>query len=587
VTLPDDIWYGTAGPRDAQIMVVGEAWGAEDAAAQRPFVGQSGKELERMLAEAGFDLASCFRTNVVPFRPERNEMMRLFHDNDAAKTLSSSPTRGLHPGPLVVEGLRRLAEQVRAIRPRLIIACGNYALWALTSCTGSSSVALFPGGPTYRVPNGIDSWRGSQWYATALPDDLVQTKVLPIYHPASILRAWYNRAPTVHDLRTRVPLALAGTWRPNPLPTIVAPPTFDVAVATLRKWLADADAGITIRLLCDTETSRSLMTCVGFADSPTFAISIPWVRNGQLESYWSADEEVVLFHLVRAVLSHPNILIEGQNFSYDVQYFRRYFGVVPRLDFDSMLAHHLLFPGTPKGLDYLSSLYCQHHWYWKEDGKEWNGTGSIVDLLTYNGWDCIRNFESNTVLRELIVKLGQTEQWIEVMDTARLLQRMMFRGVRIDRKRRAEMAFELGNAAAAFGEWFHKIIPQEIFTGDKKRPTPWYQSPTQQRDGLVGEFGFVLPKHKKTGAITFGKEAVGDLKRKHPEFVRLFDALSDFRSIRVFKNTFVDATLDIDNRMRCSYNPAGTETFRFNSSENAFGSGTNLQNIPKGNEDKE
>jgi len=35
--------------------------------------------------------------------------------------------------------------------------------------------------------------------------------------------------------------------------------------------------------------------------------------------------------------------------------------------------------------------------------------------------------------------------------------------------------------------------------------------------------------------------------------------------------------------MRCSFNIAGTETFRFSSSENAFGTGTNLQNIPSGN----
>jgi DNA polymerase I-like protein with 3'-5' exonuclease and polymerase domains len=36
--------------------------------------------------------------------------------------------------------------------------------------------------------------------------------------------------------------------------------------------------------------------------------------------------------------------------------------------------------------------------------------------------------------------------------------------------------------------------------------------------------------------------------------------------------------------MRCTYNLAGTETFRFSSSEDAFGFGTNLQNIPKGDE---
>jgi DNA polymerase-1 len=39
--------------------------------------------------------------------------------------------------------------------------------------------------------------------------------------------------------------------------------------------------------------------------------------------------------------------------------------------------------------------------------------------------------------------------------------------------------------------------------------------------------------------------------------------------------------------MRCSYNVAGPETFRFSSSENAFGTGMNLQNIPIGNEDEQ
>ena len=37
--------------------------------------------------------------------------------------------------------------------------------------------------------------------------------------------------------------------------------------------------------------------------------------------------------------------------------------------------------------------------------------------------------------------------------------------------------------------------------------------------------------------------------------------------------------------MRCSYNICGTETFRLNSAENAFGSGTNLQNVPMGGEE--
>lgn len=586
VALNKDLFWGTSGPTTpGGIMIVGEAWGLEEDSVARPFVGQSGKELQRMCLESGIDWNNCFLTNVVSARPSGNEMWRFFYSTDEAKHANHPALRGLHPRTIIIEGLSRLEEQVRKLRPSLIIACGNYALWALTNCTSTGNATDAPS-PT-RVPTGIDSWRGSQWFADALPNDLVQTKVLPIFHPASILRAWYNRACTVHDLRTRVPLALNATWRPSPAPVFLAPPTFDVARATLQKWLDRADSGETFRLLSDIETNRSIITVCGFADSPSFGIAIPWVKDGTLAPYWTLDEELVLFTLIRKILLHRNILIEGQNYSYDVQYFRRYYAAVPKLAFDSMLAHHLLFPGTPKDLGYLSSLYCAHHWYWKDDGKEWAGKGTVADLCLYNAWDCVRNFEINTTLRGLIQTMGMTEQWEEVIATAHLLQKMMFRGVRIDRTRRARLAFELADEASRLGAWFNSIIPQSIFTGDKKNPTPWYQSSSQQRETFLNEFGFSLPNHKKTGKVTFGKEALSGLKSKHPEFARLFNTLGDFRSLRVFKSTFVDAPLDIDDRMRCSYNPAGTETFRFNSSENAFGSGTNLQNIPKGNEDKE
>ena len=37
--------------------------------------------------------------------------------------------------------------------------------------------------------------------------------------------------------------------------------------------------------------------------------------------------------------------------------------------------------------------------------------------------------------------------------------------------------------------------------------------------------------------------------------------------------------LDPDGRMRCSYNVSGTENWRWSSSKNVYGRGTNLQNI--------
>jgi DNA polymerase I-like protein with 3'-5' exonuclease and polymerase domains len=96
--------------------------------------------------------------------------------------------------------------------------------------------------------------------------------------------------------------------------------------------------------------------------------------------------------------------------------------------------------------------------------------------------------------------------------------------------------------------------------------------------------GLPLQRHRKTGNPTVDAQALAYLRWKAPEWTKLFNLLEDERSVDVFASTFIRAPLDSDGRMRCSFNIAGTETFRWSSSQNVFGSGTNLQNIPKNQE---
>ena len=48
-----DLYYGTSGPHNAKVVIVGESWGEREAQEKQPFVGSSGYELDKMLAEAG------------------------------------------------------------------------------------------------------------------------------------------------------------------------------------------------------------------------------------------------------------------------------------------------------------------------------------------------------------------------------------------------------------------------------------------------------------------------------------------------------------------------------------------------------
>jgi uracil-DNA glycosylase family 4 len=60
------------GNPQARVMLVGEAPGAEEDRAGKPFVGRSGQLLDRMLAAIGLDRTSAYITNVVPWRPPGN-----------------------------------------------------------------------------------------------------------------------------------------------------------------------------------------------------------------------------------------------------------------------------------------------------------------------------------------------------------------------------------------------------------------------------------------------------------------------------------------------------------------------------------
>ncbi|MDG6929309.1 MAG: uracil-DNA glycosylase [Nitrososphaerota archaeon] len=127
------------GRGDAEIVLVGEAPGRTEDETGRPFVGRAGGLLDRALAEAGLDRSQVFITNAVKCRPPGNRR----------------PT-----GEEVEACSVHLAEQLDAIRPRVIVALGAVASSLLKGC------------PT-RVDSEPFAFRG--------------IRVVPTYHPAAAL----------------------------------------------------------------------------------------------------------------------------------------------------------------------------------------------------------------------------------------------------------------------------------------------------------------------------------------------------------------------------------------------------------------
>lgn len=99
------------GPINPGIAIVGEAPGAEEEKLGIPFVGRSGKLLNKMLKEAGIDREKCYITNVIKYRPPNNR----------------TPTN-----KEIERAKKYLRAELRQINPKIIITLGNTAYKAIS-----------------------------------------------------------------------------------------------------------------------------------------------------------------------------------------------------------------------------------------------------------------------------------------------------------------------------------------------------------------------------------------------------------------------------------------------------------------------
>lgn len=586
--MQNDIWFGTSGPRDAKVAIVAESWGREELAKRMPLVGTSGQLSDTILADAGLRRADVFCTNVISDHPANNDMLLYFRPTLEAK--GTRDTFGLYPKPELIEGLRTLYEQLSRVNPRVVIAYGNYALWAL--CHGIAKIKNDKG---YKVPAGIMNWRGSllHW-DRSFNGSPTKCPVIPVIHPAAIQRQFHLRWLAVHDIRKRAkPLINHEEERPNYDFTIR--PTFLQTV----EWINKAIRAGTKRWAVDVETRGGHLACLCLANSPERAICIPFMCVERPLGYFNVDEERIIHQMLRFILHNPSYEIVGQFFSYDMQYLSRFLMCQPRCHFDTFTGHHLCWPGVPGGLAFIASLYNRYYRYWKEEGKEWDIHLPQEQWWSYNCIDGVNTWEASYAIEAQIRKcprkktradgstetyyIDLTERMKEQMEVLHLQFEMMQDGVAVDQKLRAEMQYQVWEEMSEMGIYFEQIMPQSVANAitTKTGKSPWYSSQKQLCNFFYEVCGIPPIFSRETGAQRMDDEALQRIKVREPLFRDLCSKLQNYRSLGIFLSNFLTAKLDYDRRMRCQFTQLPS-TFRWSSKENAFGGGTNLQNIPRG-----
>jgi DNA polymerase len=154
------------GAADARLIVIGEAPGAEEDRAGKPFVGQAGQLLDRMLSSIRLDRTKVRIVNTVPWRPPGNR----------------APTEAE-----VAMCLPFLHRHIALIRPRGLLLLGAVAAKAIL--------------PQEAGQQGIRRLRGV-WREAEIPGLDTPLPCLPSYHPAYLLRMPAAKAEAWRDLLT-------------------------------------------------------------------------------------------------------------------------------------------------------------------------------------------------------------------------------------------------------------------------------------------------------------------------------------------------------------------------------------------------
>ncbi len=538
---------GPSGPLDANILIVGEAPGEEEVKRGMPFVGASGKELTYILQDAGLDRDKCRLINTTPYRPLNNKIETFFLGKREAKKLEQEEFNGRYPTGEIYEGLALLEKEIARVQPNVILALGATALWALTGL------------------EGIGKWRGSIMEARIMRPDGTPYKVIPSYHPAGILRQWAWRSIAIRDCLR----ALEQSTFPEiqkPAENYQIAPTFVQATGTLQTILCDLGGTLEMQLSVDIETAKhKWITCIGIAWSGYEALVIPFCYPDG-SNYWSFKEECALIALLKDILTHKKAYIIGQNYLYDMQYMARYWGFWSRCDFDTMLAQHTAYAGMPKGLAFLSSLHLDYHCNWKGTIKGCGGD----KLWYYNADDCCITYKLVEPLKEALVRTQTQGAFQTQMSLIKPVFAMELRGVKIDLESRAAVTETVREQIGLAKDYVNIVLKKSLNVN----------SNPQMKALFYDDFGMDKIYNRKTGKATCDENALIRFGVQEPILKPIVDRIISQRQLGVLLNTFLEAELDHDGRIRCSYNIGGTETFRFSSSQSVFDTGTNLQNVP-------
>ncbi|MBM3943582.1 MAG: DNA polymerase I [SAR202 cluster bacterium] len=319
----------------------------------------------------------------------------------------------------------------------------------------------------------------------------------------------------------------------------------------------------------DTETTstdpmRADLVGLSFATAPGQAWYVP-VGHQQGKQL---PLEVVLAKL-KPLLEASDSAKCAHNANYDLTMLANYGILCGGVDFDTMIAAHLL----GKNALSLKNLALDVMGQEMTPISELIGTGKkqltfdhvdVEAATAYSGADSDMTGRLRGTFEEQLAGQGLTKLLTDVeMPLVPVLVNMQRNGIKMDAGTLHEMSRDLNQQMQQVEHELYQSIGHTVNIN----------SPQQLSDLLFKELGLPKSKRTRTGYST-DANSLEQLKGLHP----VVDKILDYRQMSKLKSTYVDALPEMVNprtgRIHTSYNQTGSATGRVSSSE------PNLQNIP-------
>lgn len=434
-TRQKDCKVPSEGPQDALVALVGEGPGPVEERYHRPFIGPAGQELKWLLDEAGLparkhlfiaNAAMCKPRSVQTFDQYGNESIYLPYKTTLERSTQDTCRARLH-------------SELANVKPRVVLAVGNYALQSLT---GQRNILKRHGATIPTIVHGID---------LRLQPVEHQTIVIPMLHPAALLRNPKDTYGVLEVLQRAWRIAETGIVTPNEVygkrhcisPYHEAGPdgALDILEEAVDRVIREQQE-ISVDVETTTELPRTAaLTIFGFATyQEAFAVTIiAWNREKQrFEECWTPAQaerrDAIIRRLLNACLSKW-----AWNYSFDKTVCQRYYGTDDNWH-DGLHYHWVLQPELDHHLNFaVQSWLDVPPWKVEFWDKQNAGLADHHDLEVYNCDDCRYTIHLVPHLRQKAAERGVQGLVEHQMRVSELARRAELYGVPIHRKTALEL----------------------------------------------------------------------------------------------------------------------------------------------------